>query len=265
MAPKFTDQSIIAVPVTDARGIYALAQEGVDVADGEAEKLAKEDKALPAFIRWPLERLRQSKALLAEGLNPSVVDGPTPKEADSAIDDAWNVLYNLLLAWMNLDPALVPQASGAKAAFEMVFGDGRGFLNLNYRSEWVESDRRLAMLKESPYIDTLHAIGGAPVLVTLEEAHLVYGRALGITAQPVDEGAAGIGALANDVRAALRNYICKCIAWSEPEVEGSAALSETLLAPIESWKGTVATKSQTISTSTTAVEAPADETPPTGV
>ena len=67
------------------------------------------------------------------------------------------------------------------------------------------------------------------------DTDLQYGEVMGITT-PKTEEVPEVRERFTKLRAAIRDYVIKTVAYADPEVPGSAALSEELLYPLTNWK-----------------------------
>ena len=162
-----------------------------------------------------------------------------PHQIDIRIDRAWGSLEKRLDAATGLSEE-VDRADRERAAelHSKFFGEGLGFLKLEYIAEHAESEKRLQWITGAVETDLARLVG-ANYVENLRAAHRAYGDVLGITA-PAD--AAQEAKLAEPLRAlsdAIGNYSMQVIAWYsnlDATAEGYAAnveLVKKALAPID--------------------------------
>ncbi len=162
-----------------------------------------------------------------------------PHQVDIRIDRAWGSVEKRLDAATGLSEE-VDRADRERAAelHSKFFGEGLGFLKLEYIAEHAESEKRLQWITGVVETDLARLVG-ANYVENLRAAHRAYGEVLGITA-PVD--AAQEAKLAEPLRAlsdAIGNYSMQVIAWYsnlDAKAEGYAAnveLVKKALAPID--------------------------------
>lgn len=236
MVRVYSPETTIILPRTTALTCYALVQEAIDAARAEIERLAAQNLPFPTFLKSVLDKLIAAHETLGLALAPSISGAESTKKADAELDNAWSGLYEFLSGWTRLDPTICPDWDGVQVLMALLFANGREFLQLNYKSEWAESERRLQSVRRAPYIDHIKNLGLLRVLEGIEAKHLNYGIALGITKQPEASDSPAIRESLRGARSALRVYIARAMAWADPDDEAATALSQTLLIPIQTWE-----------------------------
>lgn len=260
MSRIYDFETLVTIPRCTALTLYTMVQEACDTAQEEKDKLAAKGKTFPEALELILGRLKEAHTQLGALMAPSTEASSGTREADNAVDNAWGALYEFLHSWLRSGPEVCPVHSGVEALMNLIFSDGKTFLQLDYKSEWAQSDLRLNTLKTSPHIETVQALGGLPLVNGIENAHRKYGEVLGITKQPEAESE-GVKDLYMAVQSHLREYICKAVAHTEVTKTDSSPLSRALLKPIETWISPTSSSSTSSKTPESSDEG-SDDTPP---
>ncbi|MCU0684331.1 MAG: hypothetical protein MUF34_19165 [Polyangiaceae bacterium] len=157
--------------------------------------------------------------------------------ADQWIDTVWGALRGFLVAWGKLEG--LPQAERAKAVSLRLFPDGLSFLTKPFAAEWADSETRLAQIDGEGLGAEIEALGGAPFLITLREAHRAYGEALHITtARPAATTTADVRGAFDQTMGALRDYVVQVAASRQYDDAPSNELADRLLGPMTRWSST---------------------------
>jgi hypothetical protein len=239
------------VPILSAPEAHTLGTSLLTAAATEAAKTKK--NVLPASIEPSRQRLSTSLDALDIAQTPAeaATDPQAQKHADDVVDNAWGAFNDWLLGWTRV-PA--ENQDAATKLYDMLFTEGLAFLKAKYKTEYAESDARLRALTPD-HEALIETLGGTPILQHLRDAHAAYGVALGVTEVQPTPTKTTIRAELDAVRAALRDYVAKVVAYEDPDIEGSAELVAALLAPLLAWHATKKHKAA----------APPDPTPPAPV
>lgn len=233
------------IPPVDAARTFTLG----------TELLGRVKKTQSAELQRDARRLRSAIAALGEAsraaLSENAIDKGARKEesaarvqADRRLDRAWGAQQQRLAPWLSLDASKQPE--GAQALYDLLFSDGLEFVNAPYRSEWAESDRRIAAVRKEKFEPLLRKLVGDVFVDELLDAHEAYTKALGI-------GAAGEAAAAravtvdkalNEARSALRKYARQVVAQVDEEDAESVAWAQALLAPIAQVRSETSARAQ---------------------
>lgn len=221
------------IPNADSARTYTL---GVDL-------LGRAKRGGSIELQRDLRRLRRAVTALGEATRSALVDAAEGKgaraeesaariQADRRIDGAWRSVEQRLSPWLALDPSKQPE--GARALYELLFAGGLGFVNEPYRSEWAESDRRIAALREAGHEKRLRRLVDDAFVDELLAAHEQYTRALGIGAagSKPDDRPLGLDTALNEARSALRKYARQVVAHVDDDDPESVREAQTALAPI---------------------------------
>lgn len=204
-------------------------------------------QALPALA--PESVQEASASMWAEATALSAVFGMepgakpvSPRQSDTRVDRAWGSFESRLASWETIT-AEEHRAQRARAAelHAKFFGEGLGFLKLEFLSEHRESQKRIDWIVGDVRRD-LVALVQEPFVTGLLEAHAAYGVALGITA-PMDEvHEAKIAEPLRALQAAIANYSLQVIAWhgnlrrSTPDYAAKVEAVKKALAPIDKFR-----------------------------
>lgn len=238
MAREFSAESLIALPKLSIDAGLALLQ--ALRAGVEAEK------KLPAFLQPAWQNVADTGAALFQAAQARLAGGgnrlplASKRKADALVDNAMAALEQFLQAWARL-PDTLPAAQLAAATHQTLFPDGTSFLKLPFSEEWAQIERRISLINSEGLDKQIAALGGAPFVKHLEEAHAAYGKALGLTAVP--DAPAEVVALRDPLEAfisALRLYVIKVTAYGDAAKPETVALAERLLRPLTSWTGRAA-------------------------
>jgi hypothetical protein len=238
MIPRLADtpivnaEDLIQLPRFDAVGAVAV---------GDLLLAAAAERELPRSILRARDALTEELAALrlAAAARVEAMGGASPSvvaAADAVLDGCWNALFDWLTGFSKL-PESMPQSAEGHALLAELYPDGLSFILLPYELEWSQSELRIDLIAEAKLGDRLRALGGAPFIEALAEAHRYYGSLLGLSSH----GKAA--AVASSLRpalerfaSALRNYALKVTALVEVDEPATSALAKALLAPLLSWK-----------------------------
>ncbi len=238
MTRSLTADDIVQLPRLSANEAAVLSTELLN----EAASHKTKKHGLPAAIEPSRKRLENAKSGLDAALAPVEPTGLDPKLqvlADRTIDNAWSATFDWLRGWTKLPAA--KHGAEAKALFTVLFpGESLSFTQRPYKVEWQESQTRLAAIESNAHDKTFKNLGGEAFLHHIKEAQKNYGAALGITvrkAAPAEPPS--VRPALDAVLSALRVYVNKATAYSDPEIDGSAELASALLAPLANWQSRV--------------------------
>ena len=197
-----------------------------------------------------VERRVESLTSVFGGVARKAVDS---RPVDLRIDRAWGAFERRLGAAEGLSEE-VDRADRERAAelHARFFGDGMGFLKVEYIAEHAESQKRLDWIVGAVETD-LNRLIGANYVTNVRAAHAAYGEVLGITA-PLD--AAQEAKIAEPLRAlneAIGKYTTQIIAWYDnldetaPDYAAKVEAVKKALAPIDKFReGHVATAAEEV-------------------
>lgn len=233
----YTAQSIVNLPRLSAADTQVLVTELLTVATGQEQALSSSNQTFPTSISRAKTRLTTAYQELAIALVPiPAADSQVKKSADLILDRAWSALHDLVTAWTKLPEPLNQYTDKVASLDALIFSEGLAFLNLDFKSEWQQSQSRLDAIAAQGHQQTLALIGGLVFLEHIRRAHADYGQVLGITAVKTEENSPAVREKMYATQNALRDYINKVVAWADPEEPGSEALAEALLAPVCAWE-----------------------------
>ncbi|MEM9459748.1 MAG: hypothetical protein AAGF11_36565 [Myxococcota bacterium] len=160
-------------PVFDVPGGIALGTALLRALDG----------TLPTTVQQAAERLETAVLVLERRWDEQRDTQARPdidaRTADLRLDYAWVAVGRRLEVLLDL-PGHLPQAEQAAVLYRRLFPDDLLFLNLPFRRQWAQSERRLRMIEEQSLRPQLEPLVGGFVLDELHYAHEEYGRVLGI-------------------------------------------------------------------------------------
>jgi hypothetical protein len=181
------------------------------------------------------------------------------------IDNAWSATFDWLAGWCKLPVERNPHLPQSIALFNLVFGEALTFTKLPYKIEWQQSKLRLDAIEREGHDKTFKQLGGTAFFAHLTEAQAAYGIALHITApKPPEAPAAEVHARLDAALFALRDYAARVAAYADPDLEGSDALAEALLAPLSVWESSNAPAAGGDEEGSGQGEVPAPAEPPAG-
>lgn len=225
----FDTSDLVQLPRLDARAAVALGTALIAA--------AREQGELARPIARALSELEEAQAGLAADVDrrANVPDGRSEDlarsaAADRGLDAAWSALHGWLLGWSKL-PGGAQQALVAQAIYGRVFEGGLGFIELSYRLEWAESQRRLARIHDEKLDRGILELGGEPFLRALGAAHEAYGAALGLHADADAAGPASRARLGEFVDV-LRTYVLRVSAHADRADAAASGQARALLSPI---------------------------------
>jgi hypothetical protein len=196
---------------------------------------------LPPTVARALEAMRQDLAVLltqAEARLPDSGPNDAKEVANRILGAAWGGLRWWTRGWALLPyPEHAVQADAARVIEGQIFADGLRFTTLTFRAQWVESQARLGLIDKEGLAALITTLGGATILEVVRRAHDDFGRALGITEVSDDTDSATLVRPGMDqLMSSMRRYILQVTAHADSGEPESAALADTLLMPIKTWK-----------------------------
>lgn len=193
-------------------------------------------------IATAASRVQRRVGSLTEVFGAVARAGVDSRPVDLRVDRAWGSFEQRLGAAEGLSEE-VDRADRERAAelYAQFFGDGMGFLKIEYISEYAESQKRLDWIVGAVETD-LNRLIGSNYVTNVRTAHAAYGEVLGITA-PLD--AAEEAKIAEPLRAlneAISNYTTQVIAWysnldeTAPDYAAKVEAVKKALAPIDKFR-----------------------------
>lgn len=204
---------------------------------GEMLHAAAHVGPLPAGIERSRQRVAAAYAALERaitGIAVDAVDAVRQREADRAIDNAWEATFLWLSGICKLPPEANCHVPAARALFTQIFPDGITFTKLPYKVQFAESQARLDAIANEGFEETFAVLGGSAFLAELYRTHKAYQEALKPLLEIDDDPKNRNEELAAALPA-LRQYVARVVSYSDPGIAGSEALSNALLAPLARW------------------------------
>lgn len=204
---------------------------------GEILTAASSVGPLPAGIERSRQRLGAAYTALEgaiTGVSVRAGDVDLQREADRAIDNAWEATHLWLSGFCKLPIDANAHVPAARALFTQIFPDGVSFTRLPYRVQFSESQARLDSIANEGHEETFAVLGGSSFLAELYRTHKAYADAL----RPLlalDEDTRNRNEELAAAMSALRQYVSRVVSFADPSVSGSEALSNALLAPLARW------------------------------
>lgn len=242
MGRSYDAADIVQLPKLTASGAVALGKELITVASGASTLPANVDKAFGA-LKKKHTTLRKA---VQERLPASDEESPDVREADRVIDAAWSATYDWASGWSKLPgKSNATKAAIGQLLLKTLFADGLKFTQIKYKLEWAESQARLDAIAEKQLDTKIEDLGGADFLKTIKAAHKKYGDVLGMTKAKAKEAeVVQLREPLSEFEAALRKYVLRVTANVDDDDAESAALAETLLAPLAAWESGPAQKTE---------------------
>jgi hypothetical protein len=204
---------------------------------GELLHAAANVGPLPAGIERSRQRVATAYAALERaitGIAVDAADADRQREADRAIDNAWEATFLWLSGFCKLPDAANSHVAAARALFAQIFPDGISFTKLPYKIQFGESQARLESIANEGHEETFAVLGGSSFLAELYRTHKGYESALKPLLELDDDPRNRNEELAAALPA-LRQYVLRVVSYSDPGIAGSEALSQALLAPLARW------------------------------
>jgi hypothetical protein len=204
---------------------------------GEMLSAASSVGPLPAGIERSRQRLGAAYAALEgaiTGVSVRAGDVDRQREADRAIDNAWEATHLWLSGFCKLPVDANAHVPSARALFSQIFPDGVSFTKLPYRVQFSESQARLDSIANEGHEETFAVLGGSSFLAELYRTHKGYEEALRPLLALDEDTKTRNEELAAALQA-LRQYVSRVVSFSDPGISGSEALSNALLAPLSRW------------------------------
>jgi hypothetical protein len=204
---------------------------------GELLHAATNVGMLPAGIERSRRRLAASHAKLETaitGISVDAADAELQREADRAIDNAWEATHLWLSGFCKLPEAANSHVGAARALYSQIFPEGIAFTRLPYKIQWSESQARLDTIANEAHEETFAVLGGSSFLAELYRTHKAYAEALRPLLE-LDEDPRNRNEELSAAISALRQYVARVSTFSDPGISGSEALSSALLAPLSRW------------------------------
>ncbi len=204
---------------------------------GELLHAAANVGPLPAGIERSRQRVATAYAALERaitGIAVGAADADRQREADRAIDNAWEAAFLWLSGFCKLPEAANSHVTAAHALFAQIFPDGITFTRLPYKVQFAESQARLDSIANEGHEETFAVLGGSSFLAELYRTHKAYEEALKPLLEIDDDPRNRNEELAAALPA-LRQYVSRVVSYSDPGLAGSEALANALLAPLARW------------------------------
>ena len=204
---------------------------------GEMLAAASSVGPLPAGIERSRQRLGAAYSALEAaitGVSVRAGDVDRQREADRAIDNAWEATHLWLSGFCKLPVEANAHVPQARALFNQIFPDGVSFTRLPYRVQFSESQARLDSIANEGHEETFAVPGGSSFFAELHRTHKAYAEAL----RPLlalDDDTKSRNEELSSALVALRQYVARVVSFSDPGISGSEALSNALLAPLARW------------------------------
>ncbi|MFO0589992.1 MAG: hypothetical protein U0441_20790 [Polyangiaceae bacterium] len=205
---------------------------------GEMLAAASSVGPLPAGIERSRQRLGAAYAALEgaiTGVSVRAGDVDRQREADRAIDNAWEATHLWLSGFCKLPVEANAHVPQARALYGQIFPDGVSFTRLPYRVQFSESQARLDSIANEGHEETFAVLGGSSFLAELYRTHKAYEEALRPLLALDDDNSKGRNEELAAAMVALRQYVARVVTFSDPGISGSEALSNALLAPLARW------------------------------
>jgi hypothetical protein len=235
--PSFDPNEYTTVPARTPAGMMSLARGLLSAAASRPNRT----------VAARLVKVRERASTLQQAWIDVNRPAPPPEDGrpfDITLDRAWTALRSRLTAWDKLEP----EFSSPRAAEldEALFPTGLDFLQLRFRKQWAESDRRLEQIKSDELGEELEQLAGAPFVAAVKQAHQDYGRVLGIThkkADPVD--ATRVLEPLQALRSAIASYARAVVGLTdEDDDEAVAAMTSQLRPLVESRRSATSAPTQ---------------------
>ena len=137
----------------------------------------------------PSARVHQSLIAVREAAEHlrAVVRGrmqrqPSLRPLDARLDAGWVAMRESIEARSRL--LGTDLADEAAKLLSVVFPDGTNFVRMNYREQWAASQLHLERIREEDLAGQVEQIAGTGYLEYVEQAHLAFGKALGLGEEP---------------------------------------------------------------------------------
>lgn len=233
MPRSYTAHDFIQLPLLDANETIVVGK----AIGAVAAKLGH----LPGSVADVLAELGTTTDALATEMKKNVTatdDPAAQRDADHAVDSAWSAFEHWLGGFTRLPADAGAEVAIAHRVYDRLFPNGLRFLTLRFRSEWAESERRLAIMREEKLDAEVAKLGGRAFLAELERAHAAYGAALHVTdpaPAPAEPRSVKITRMAaqNTLRTLIAEIASASVRRHAPLAKDAA---DKLLAPITTWK-----------------------------
>jgi len=242
MGRSYDAVDIVQLPKLTASGAVALGREMITAASAAGTLPAGVDKAF-GVLKKKHATLRKA---VQERLPAFDEESPDVREADRVVDAAWSATYDWASGWSKLPgKANATKVAIGQLLLKALFADGLKFTQLKYKLEWAESQARLDAIADKQLDTKMEELGGGDFLKTIKAAHKKYGDMLGMTkAKAKDAEIVQLREPLGEFEAALRKYVLRVTANVDDDDAESAALAETLLAPLAAWESEPAHKTE---------------------
>lgn len=237
MATPFLADNLVKLPRFTVPEMLALmaqveAEAGAIVAEREAAQ-----RPLPDFVKKALSRISQARVGLEEAVQQRDVSEGTSaaqRQSDRKMDDAWKAFEAFVKAWSMLDDGATPGQAEAHKLYDLVIGDGMGFITLPFELEWQETKKRLEIIDRQGLAPLIEQLGGERFLAHLRQCFEEYGAVLQLSPRPADTSA--LRAQWEAAYGAVRHYFAKLVALEDPEEPQTQVMVRRLLRPIVEWQ-----------------------------
>ena len=231
MARKFAPR--VALPVLDAVGAMALAQQVEKVVE---EQSTKPPTGVVAAVREVTSAREALQKALGTRMTPD--QSPVVQDVDMLEDAAWAMLRGFLQNFARLPEDHAARGT-ALGAHDVIFGrEGLAFTQLPVDKERAAADARMAVIKKKKLDKDICALGGTVFWTFLAETHERYkaavDEAVAAEARPTVRIVEALDALKD----ALDMYIVRVLASVHRNKPETAKRAEALLAPVVAFRAT---------------------------
>jgi len=252
--PDFNPQDYVHAPRLDVRSAVTVSIALLKCAPAN----------LPPAGKKAVKRLRSSVAALQSAwaerdrlIKPAApVD---PRTVDTRADTAWGGLYGRLdcLAW--LPDAASPRVARAARLRDSLFPHGKTFLQLPYREEWAEVEKRLQRIDNEKLAKDIDDLAGPEFLVEIRAAHVAYTRVVQDALQGVNvDITVELRKPLKKVCDALAAYTTQLVATVDPDDDATLTVARAALTPIDVYRAQMAARAGADST---AADSPVVDSP----
>ncbi len=255
MARVYTPSTMVTLPRLNAARAVTLTESMLTQAQAEREKLQASGRTWPDLLVEGASYLEAALVELKEAMKPAEEDTAAAVDANYALDHAWSSFKKWCDSTLEQPDDAASELPQLRGLCKNIFSDGLEFLRQSHAEEYAESGARLAVIDDEGYGPVVDALGGSWFLATLREAHAALGEAIHAT-RPIQEQATGrVGERYTRVLDALRWWVLKVVALTDPEVPDSSDFAASLLLPLTQWENPESgNKSEAGSEETTATE-----------
>jgi hypothetical protein len=220
----------VRAPVADVPSAVAL---GVSL-------ISAMPKEAPAAVKTAGKKLRTSVVALQTAWGAAgAVPLNNKRSADIATDTAWGCGEARLAAYARLPVSHYPKAARAAEIHSALFGEGLAFLNLAFKVQWAEGQKRLDLIKDKGYAADIEELAGHEFWAELKRTHKAYGEALGVTKPEDVAPEVRLSEPLRDVSRAVAAYALQLLAYASDVPKAEASVRKALK-PIDDQRAAVA-------------------------